>query len=264
MKLTLDVYAQIWTNDGLKIKEDILLWEKSGTTDKSLLVLKEELYQLVGTHNPHGFGIQFNYYSKILHVSIYLFVVKEEHANIEHIQDYFYDVSINPMEVVEEKELITIEHGQKQYVSFELLQGEDFNEIMNILEREQMKPKVHSIDIDLFEKGAGGLDLKVVLEITSDLANIGLSLIAIKNFLESKYNGGKTLRSESMDMEKLKKEVANMYEINNNDLKISSFKRIGNEVSVVIKSRYKTFEVICNEKMEIRDINLIKEQQTSI
>lgn len=280
MKYTVDIYKEHWDFENLKIMKSLLVWSAKGKTEKTIISLRHELHQLIGRNLGDGFRIKLNTNGDVLGISIFLFEGSEDEINIDFIKDFIKDIdegSFKEEDTVEKnvnakKEEFLLRNlfpdqvnnnEERFYISYDLLEDSDLEEISTLLKEEDIEANLISINVDIYERGASGLELQLIVDVANVIA-AAHALVTIGAYYKKKYGIGELKSVKLLNQDALLRKISESYYINYNDLTITNIKEHEGLTNVTITSRYKEFQVVYNSEMVMKELTVTNYQETSI
>lgn len=223
MKITFDVYEQYWDTEQINPTENKLIWNAEGVTNNSVFNIKNELHRLIGINKGDGFGINLTMNKDVLHVNISLFAIKEEKEEIDYIKEFF-NKSFKENFREDNHLLKRNNESEKYFVFFSLYDDSNLDEIILLLKQADIEVEVASVNLDIFERGASGYFLQVVLDISSVLGGIA-SIIKIQDYLKNIYGQDAKVRGEDEKILRVVQTISKRYMINEHDIKCVNSKQ---------------------------------------
>jgi hypothetical protein len=280
MKYTIDIYKEHWDFENLKIEKSLLVWSAKGKTERTFIFLRHELHELIGRKLGDGFRIKLNTNSEVLSINIFLIEDLEDEIDIEFIKDFIKNIdedSFEEEDIVEKNEYAkkrefllgnlfpdqVSNNEERIYISHHLIEDSDLKEISNLLKEEDIEANLVSINVDIYERGASGLELQLIVEVANMIAATH-AIVTIGAYYKKKYSIGESKSTKLLNQDALLKKISEEYYINRNDLTITSIGKDEGLTHVTVSSRYKEFQVVYDSEMSIKKFNVTNYQKTSI
>lgn len=262
MKITFGVYEQYWDAEQINPTDNKLIWNAEGATNNSVFNIKNELHRIVGINKGDGFSINLTMNKEVLNVNVFLFAIKEEKEEVDYIKEFFNNSFKGNFR--EDKHSVQRNNeSEKYYVSFSLFDDSNLEGIILLLQKSNIEVEVASVNLEVFERGASGYLLQVILDTSSVLGGIA-SVIKIQDYLKKIYGQDVKVQGEDEKILQVVQTISKRYVINEHDLKMCDFETTEDGCLVFLKSRYRNFEVECDRQMNIKNIQVKNIQQTSI
>lgn len=266
-KVYIDIYHPLEDNKGFPTKNVIHLKAIDIQTDINIDEVVSKLTELILEYYGDGLRVEAEEFEEFCYINVFLMFGKE----YKFLVDYLYSINLKESENTSQ-----IKNIENIFLSIDYFFDEnDRNTLIKELNDLVIEAEFYLINRKRFERGAGDYHELIMLAIKSSISGAGTALGKIlMDKLVDIYDDYQNPRIHKVNTEKVLEFISREVDINKADLKIYSVKNLkepfnekgkkAEKMEILITSRYKNIQVICEKNSKITSYEVENKTQTMI